>query len=139
MASAKSCFDISFVLPLKYAVLVLLLGSVARSCWWYYTLPHHQPSFRYLPLIWFVVTGIVLGWYGRHSLVRDVILLVLLQTAAGLAIHFSASALGKRVDFPTLDSWPIFFPIFLVGLFLALIGALFGWSIQTVVNRKKQG
>lgn len=137
MKKTKACFKISSVFRLKYAVIVLLLVPVVRSVWWYYTLPHQERGLVYLPMIWSVVTGFVLGLYGRQSLGRDVILLVLLQTALGLVIHFSASALGKQVDFATLDSWPIFFPVALVSIFLALIGAVCGWIIQAAAKRNK--
>lgn len=115
-------------LVFRHALIILLaLHIVIISCV-YIALPRERLYWTYLPWAWYVVNGIVLGLYRRQTFIEEIVSFTFIEAVVGFGIHLTAAMMGKRVDFGTIESWPIVFLIFLVSLLFALFGSLLGWS-----------
>lgn len=102
---------------------VVLISTV------YVIMPRGIGYWTYLLCAWHVVNGVLLGSYRRQTVIVEVAGFTFLESVISFGIHLLAAMMGKRLDFGTIDSWPVVYPLFLFNLLFALAGSLVGWNI----------
>ena len=86
------------------ALFIAFAVEIIPSCVWYVTLPHTFAVAGYLPWLWKLIAGVLLGYLDHTRFIRNAMLLGVFTGISFGVIHWSAGMLGAPVDFGTASS-----------------------------------
>ena len=119
--------------PKTYLAFSLALTlQIIATITWHASHPHLTQLSRYLPYIWILLCGGVIGLLENRGYLRKTLVLGVLMSIVNSIIHWGAAQFGVPVDFGDASA-SAFFAIVGMPIFIAL--SMLGGTLGSLANR----